>query len=196
MYLGTGRVQSPSATPPRPILRKTSSLQQRQEGYRKKRTSAVGGDHFEKLINTDGESSNILSSALEEAKLAEPPARLYRLTRAVYASNLGHTYEEEVKDIAPMVPDLFGFPSCPSLYDQSLDGRKRHAQDILMLREIRAGVVPEQLLKKIPSMGNLVSVDLSHYGLGDELGKCLGTRSFSLSLPSLSSSSVTLFVYL
>lgn len=58
----------------------------------------------------------------------------------------------------------------------TIEQKKRHAQDTLLFREIKAGLIPEQLLKKIPRMGALVSLDLSYFSLGDELCACLGKR--------------------
>jgi hypothetical protein len=58
----------------------------------------------------------------------------------------------------------------------TVDQRKRYAQDLLLFRELKAGLIPEQLLKKIPRMGALVSLDLSHFSMGDELCQCLGKR--------------------
>jgi hypothetical protein len=54
--------------------------------------------------------------------------------------------------------------------------KKRRAQDVLLGQQLRLGVIPEQLLRKIPRMGDLISLDLSHYGMGDSLCICLGKR--------------------
>ena len=59
---------------------------------------------------------------------------------------------------------------------ESAEERKRLAQDALLWNEIKAGLIPERLLKKVPRMGALVSLDLSYFGLGDELCSCLGNR--------------------
>lgn len=54
-------------------------------------------------------------------------------------------------------------------------GKRRYAQDVLLLAQLKAGVLPEQL---IMGSGNKkadnITIDVSHYGLGDEHGKCLG----------------------
>lgn len=53
--------------------------------------------------------------------------------------------------------------------------KRRYAQDVLLLSQLKAGILPEQL---IMGTGNRnadnLSIDVSHYGLGDEHGKCLG----------------------
>ena len=53
--------------------------------------------------------------------------------------------------------------------------KHRYAQDVLLLGQLKAGVLPEQLIadgynKETKS----IEIDVSHYGLGDEHGKCLG----------------------
>jgi hypothetical protein len=163
-----------------------SSLSLRQEAYRRKRTVSniepmktqtievdESDDDFSAALHSVNSLSEIKVSALP---LSESPTKLSRMSRAMNASLIGHAYTEEISDKAKMTDETFGQSRCLSLKDQSLEGKKRHAQDLLMLREMRAGILPEQLLKKIPRMGNLISVDLSHYGIGDELGRCLGTR--------------------
>lgn len=52
--------------------------------------------------------------------------------------------------------------------------KKVRAKDVLLMNQLRSGLIPEQLLKRVPNSMNLVVLHLSHYGLGDELGKCLG----------------------
>lgn len=169
-------------SPPRQ-MRSMSSLSLRQEAYRRKRTiSNIDTMRTDQEESDDDYSAAIHSvNSLSEIKVSavpinESPTRLFRMSRALNASLIGHTYPEEINDKAKMSDDTFGQPFCLSLKDQSIEAKKRHAQDILMLREMRAGVLPEQLLKRIPRMGNLISIDLSHFGIGDELGKCLGTR--------------------
>lgn len=169
-----------------------SSLSLRQEAYRRKRTLSniepmktqtveadESDDDYSAALHSVNSLSEIKVSALP---LTESPTKLSRMSRAMNASLIGHTYPEEVSDKAKMTDDTFGQSRCLSLKDQSIEGKKRHAQDLLMLREMRAGILPEQLLKKIPRMGNLISIDLSHYGIGDELGRCLGTRYLYSSL--------------
>jgi hypothetical protein len=163
-----------------------SSLSLRQEAYRRKRTTSniepmktqtievdESDDDYSAALHSVNSLSEIKVSALP---LSESPTKLSRMSRAMNASLIGHAYPEEISDKAKMTDDTFGQARCLSLKDQSMEGKKRHAQDLLMLREMRAGILPEQLLKKIPRMGNLISIDLSHYGIGDELGRCLGTR--------------------
>jgi hypothetical protein len=181
--LTAAKVDPVSSTPPLRHMRSMSSLSLRQEAYRRKRTAS----NIEPTKTTEDESEDDQSAAmhslnsLSEIKvsampLSESPTRLSRLSRAMNAALIGHYYPEELTDKAKMTDDIFGQSVCLSLKDQSAEGKKRHAQDLLMLREMRAGVLPEQLLKRIPRMGNLISIDLSHYGIGDALGKCLGTR--------------------
>eukprot|EP01041_Mallomonas_annulata_P000200 gene200-359_t len=63
-----------------------------------------------------------------------------------------------------------------------IDIKRRHAQDILLVKELEAGVLPENLLRKVPHMKYVTKVDLSHYGIGDGLGKCLGKSLSSLDM--------------
>lgn len=153
------------------VKRATSSFAESDTGLDE------GSDDDSSGIHSPQHSLNSMSEIkLSGAPPVHTPVKLNRLYRAVSASHSGYTYPDEEKDIAPTGLDSFGHMSVSSLKDQSVQGKKRHAQDILMLREIRAGVLPEQLLKKVPHMGNLISIDLSHFSLGDELGRCLGTR--------------------
>ena len=58
--------------------------------------------------------------------------------------------------------------------EQTNEERKMHARDVLLTNELKAGKIPEQLLKKVPNTMGLIAINLAHYGLGDELGICLG----------------------
>jgi hypothetical protein len=199
--LTAAKVDPISSISPVRHMRSMSSLSLRQEAYRRKRTTS----NIEPVKTTEDESEDDQSAAmhslnsLSEIKvsslpLSESPTKLSRMSRAMNASLIGHHYPEEVMDKAKMSDDTFGQSFCMSLKDQSAEGKKRHAQDLLMLREMRAGILPEQLLKRIPRMGNLISIDLSHYGIGDELGKCLGTRYCSSSSFVFVYSSLSVFL--
>lgn len=53
--------------------------------------------------------------------------------------------------------------------------KHRYAQDVLLLAQMKAGVLPEQLISSgFDKTKKTISIDVSHYGLGDEHGKCLG----------------------
>lgn len=66
-------------------------------------------------------------------------------------------------------------PVVAGLQDEESDfQRKVRAKDVLLMNQLRSGLIPEQLLRKVPNSMNLVVLHLSHFGLGDELGKCLG----------------------
>ena len=69
-------------------------------------------------------------------------------------------------------------PACDSVSPPRLhltaEEKKMHAKDVLLINQLKSGIIPEQLLKRAPSSMNLMSLNLAHYGLGDELGKCLG----------------------
>jgi hypothetical protein len=67
------------------------------------------------------------------------------------------------------VPIMSGLP-----VEQSNEEKKMHARDVLLMNELRSGKIPEQLLKKVPNTAGLIAINLSHYGLGDDLGICLG----------------------
>ena len=60
---------------------------------------------------------------------------------------------------------------------EHVEGKKRLAQDSLLLKELELGILPEHLLKKLPHMKHITTLDLSHYGIGDKLCMCLGLRS-------------------
>ena len=49
---------------------------------------------------------------------------------------------------------------------------KRRAQDTLILAQLKSGILPENFIKNSLNSEFLV-VDLSHYGIGNENGKCL-----------------------
>lgn len=66
-------------------------------------------------------------------------------------------------------------PVVAGVQDEQTDFQKKvRAKDVLLMNQLRSGLIPEQLLKKVPNSMNLVVLHLSHFGLGDELGKCLG----------------------
>ena len=53
--------------------------------------------------------------------------------------------------------------------------KHRYAQDVLLLAQMKVGVLPEQLIASgYDKNRNTISIDVSHYGLGDDHGKCLG----------------------
>lgn len=105
------------------------------------------------------------------------PSQVSRMTRAARAHYAGFDYVDEAPLQQYGDDDSLNSSLSPmSLSDVSQAGKKRYAQDILLLKELRAGLLPEQLLKRIPGMGDLVSVDLSHFGIGDDVGMCLGPR--------------------
>lgn len=173
------------------MSRRLSSLQMRQMQFRNKRQSSSFNESEAGIEedNEDDDSSTVkspqhsITSDMRGGHSVEhSPNKMNRLYRAVQASLNGYTYPEEEEDLAPTGLDLMGHVSVSSLKDQSIQGKKRHAQDILLLREIKAGILPEQLLKKVPGMGNLISIDLSHFSIGDELGKCLGTSLSTLDM--------------
>lgn len=67
--------------------------------------------------------------------------------------------------------------------DEETDFQKKvRARDVLLMNQLRSGLIPERLLKRIPNSRNLVVLHLSHFGLGDELGMCLGGCLSSLSM--------------
>lgn len=69
--------------------------------------------------------------------------------------------------------------------------RKRYSEDLLLVQELKSGVLPEQLLKRMPDIQNLVSLDLSFYGIGDQLGHCLGCRYVQCDATNLDQSIVS-----
>jgi hypothetical protein len=102
---------------------------------------------------------------------------LTRLSRAYKSKLIGFNYDDTNTDFADMcVDDDDSYSSPSALSSHAYTDRKRYAEDLLLLKEMKAGVLPEQLLKKIPNTANLITLDLSHFGIGDELGCCLGTR--------------------
>ena len=54
--------------------------------------------------------------------------------------------------------------------------QQREARDKLLYNQLSSGIIPENLLKSGKGFDNLITLDLSHYGLGDEMGLCLGKR--------------------
>lgn len=54
------------------------------------------------------------------------------------------------------------------------EGKRRYAQDVLLLSQIKAGILPEQFIKSNSSSS--IDIDLSHYGIGDDHGVCFGQR--------------------
>ena len=54
------------------------------------------------------------------------------------------------------------------------DAKNAHANDVLLASQLKKGVLPENIFRRKPGHESTVSLDLSHYGLGDEMGLCLG----------------------
>lgn len=67
------------------------------------------------------------------------------------------------------LPIMSGLP-----IEKTLEDQKMHAKDLLLLAQLRNGRIPEQLLKRVPQSVSLVQLNLAHFGMGDELGLCLG----------------------
>jgi hypothetical protein len=60
--------------------------------------------------------------------------------------------------------------------DSSL--QRRNAKDKLIYNQLQKGIIPENLFKNGTDHGKFISLDLSYFGLGDELGFCLGKRYY------------------
>jgi hypothetical protein len=54
--------------------------------------------------------------------------------------------------------------------------QRRDAQDKLLFNQLKLGIIPENLFKRSASSSHLQTLDLSYFGLGDEMGLCLGLR--------------------
>jgi len=52
----------------------------------------------------------------------------------------------------------------------------REAQDKLLYSQLKLGIIPEKLFKKTIDRNIFQTLDLSYFGLGDEMGQCLGSR--------------------
>jgi hypothetical protein len=45
-----------------------------------------------------------------------------------------------------------------------------------LYNQLKLGIIPEKLFKRTVDRGALQTLDLSFFGLGDEMGLCLGMR--------------------
>lgn len=153
----------------------TSSIAKRQNMFAKQRANSKI-DYAEDPAETDRmmEEHAKMSTILPATKISSEYScsvlsRIKRVSRTIFnnadAANFsGDTGEND----SHFDSDQWAM--------STVEQKKRHAQDTLLFREIKSGLIPEQLLKKIPRMGALVSLDLSYYSLGDELCACLGKR--------------------
>eukprot|EP00603_Paraphysomonas_imperforata_P008260 CAMPEP_0114432380 /NCGR_PEP_ID=MMETSP0103-20121206/11125_1 /TAXON_ID=37642 ORGANISM="Paraphysomonas imperforata, Strain PA2" /NCGR_SAMPLE_ID=MMETSP0103 /ASSEMBLY_ACC=CAM_ASM_000201 /LENGTH=1408 /DNA_ID=CAMNT_0001602053 /DNA_START=145 /DNA_END=4371 /DNA_ORIENTATION=- len=147
---------------PRPqkgMIRSMSSIQERAEKFRSHR--GISQDVTDDSDEAHTEANIHAMTHLKQANHQEYTCNaLGRIKRAHYSHLNGCDIGYSTDDGVTKQP--------------SVDELKRKAQDLLLSQELRQGVIPEQLLRKIPRMGDLISLDLSHYSMGDDLCLCLG----------------------
>lgn len=56
----------------------------------------------------------------------------------------------------------------------SLRNQRQDAQDKLLYGQLKLNKIPENLFRKGTTYENMLVLDFSYFGLGDELGLCLG----------------------
>lgn len=152
----------------------TSSIARRQSKFQSQRVgSSVCLDDPEETHKMLAEYAR-MAAALPLASLGSEYS-LNVLSRIKRASRAIHN-NEDVSHFSGQGAERADSIGSDDWDVNTVEQRKRFAQDSLLFREIKAGLIPEQLLKKIPRMGALVSLDLSHFSLGDELCCCLGKR--------------------
>jgi hypothetical protein len=144
----------------RSLTRSLSSIQNRADKFRAQR----------------GLSQDII----DESDEAKTEANLHAMTHLKQADNQEYSCNSLGRIKRAHFSHLNGCEIGNSVdgdgVERSVDEKKRRAQDLLLAQELKRGIIPEQLLRKIPRMGDLISLDLSHYSMGDELCICLGNR--------------------
>ena len=160
-------------------VKNTSSIANRQKQFQKQRSVSS----FECLDPEDEERQR-----QEHAKMcsALPPVVLNSQYSSNSLSRIKQASQLLAKNMGTYPLDLDdNNVECDSSIDSDsfvlswAEQKKRVAQDSLLFREIRAGLIPEQLLKKIPRMGSMVALDISYFSIGDELCQCLAKRYLS-----------------
>lgn len=147
-----------------PIARSLSSIVNRASKFRAHRGISQDG------INEDDDEDVTEQHLRAMTQLASGTSHEYscnamsRLRRAHFSEMNGATVGG------------YGTMLASEVAGKTVSEKKRRAQDVLLSQQLRLGVIPEQLLRKIPRMGDLISLDLSHYSMGDDLGICLGRR--------------------
>ena len=121
--------------------------------------SPPGSPDLHRLLHADE------SRSVNSKDSASSPLHLSRLKRVTHGENLGL----ELNAAAASANTVSCRPSTPA-------GIPRIAQDTLLVQQLKAGLLPENLLKTSPHMQYMTSIDLSHYSIGNELGICLGRR--------------------
>lgn len=162
----------PESPPPRPtrapVRRTMSSIQNRATKFRAHRGITQDG------INEDDDEEETEAHLRAMTHLSHSSMQEYscnsmsRFRRAHFAEMNGSHVGDVAEDGSVTV--------ALGATEQTVAEKKRRAQDVLLSQQLRQGIIPEQLLRKIPRMGELISLDLSHYSMGDDLGACLGRR--------------------
>jgi len=57
---------------------------------------------------------------------------------------------------------------------QGVSGSTRTAQDNLIMAQLEAGIVPQSFIRRSDNL-EFLDIDISHFGIGDDQGLCLGT---------------------
>ena len=142
------------------IVRCVSSIQDRGEKFRTHRgvsQDCIDDIDEEKTIESLRAMTQLKNTSDQDYSCNS----MQRLRRAHYSEVIGN-----------VVGDITDYDG----HRPTLEVKKRIAQDMLLHQQLSRGVIPEQLLRKIPRMGDLISLDLSLYGIGDDLCLCLGKR--------------------
>lgn len=186
MFESDGLPDLPSSSASQANTSSTSGIANRQNKFLKQRAASNVSGSMETVLSEEGKQvvaelkrmTNILPvCAMNTSYSCSVLSRIKRASHAIY-NNQGATHFKGDGDDNTEENDSHFDSSEWTL--KTVDQKKRRAQDALLFREIKSGLIPEQLLKKIPRMGALVSLDLSYYSLGDELGHCLGQRYVNL----------------
>ena len=170
--------------PSQPTAASTSSIAKRQNKFQKQRSTSNVSGSMDSVTSEEGlhmvHELSQMTSVLPVCAMNTPYtccvlSRIKRATHAIH-NNHGATHFDEDGDGDGDTDENDTHFDSFEWKVKAVDQKKRRAQDALLFREIKAGLIPEQLLKKIPRMGALVSLDLSYFSLGDDLGNCLGQR--------------------
>jgi hypothetical protein len=167
-YLELDEANSPEKeAPPRAratVNRTVSSIQNRASKFRAQRGISQDGIDENDAEEKTEESLRAMTHLTNTTSQEYSCNSMSRLRRAHFSEMNGYQVGGSVE------------PEQRYVANQTTVEKKRRAQDVLLSQQLRQGIIPEQLLRKIPRMGELISLDLSHYGMGDSLCICLGRR--------------------
>lgn len=126
-------------------------------------TQKLYSNGYQKVKSQDHDDDSSTARTLDMEIL---DTDLTRIRRALSTTRIGYDYRDMLEiDLNAMESP---FPRSPKKTVTS----KRLSQDTLLLSQLKAGIIPEQFVKKSLNPDNTV-IDLSSFGIGDIHGRCL-----------------------